>query len=41
MKISEVTRRDIFDAILVKEISWGGRLEEHDFLNRIFDLRSV
>jgi len=41
MKISEVTRRDIFDALLVEGVSWSGRLEEPDFLNRIFDLRSM
>ena len=41
MKISEVTHRDIFDALLVEGVSWSGRLEEPDFLNRIFDLRSM
>ena len=41
MKISEVTRHDIFDALLVEEVGRSGRLEEPDFLNRIFDLRSM
>lgn len=41
MKISEVTRRDIFDAILVEGVSWSGRLEEPDFLSRIFDLQQL
>ena len=41
MKISEVTRHDIFDVLLVEEVGWSGRLEEPDFLNRIFDLRSM
>lgn len=41
MKVSEVTRRDIFDALLVEEVDWSGYLEEPDFLNRIFDLRSM
>lgn len=36
-----MTRRDIFDALLVEGVSWSGRLEEPDFLNRIFDLRSM
>jgi hypothetical protein len=41
MRISEVTRRDIFDAILVEGISWSGRLADPDFLNRLFDLRNM
>lgn len=41
MKISEVTRRDIIDAILVEGMSWSGRLQEPDFLNRIFDLQQL
>jgi len=41
MKVSEVTRRDIFDALLVEGTRWSGCLEEPDFLNRIFDLRSM
>lgn len=41
MNISEVTRRDIFDAIQVEGVKWSGRLEEADFLSRIFDLQHV
>ncbi len=41
MKISEVTRRDIFDAILVEGVNWSGRLEESAFLSRIFDLQQL
>lgn len=41
MKISEVTRRDIFDAILVEGVNWSGSLEEPNFLNRIFDLEQL
>lgn len=41
MKILEVTRRDIFDAILVEGVRWSGRLEEPDFLSRIFDLQQL
>lgn len=41
MKISQITRRDIVDAILVEQIQWSGRLEEPEFLNRIFDLSSL
>jgi len=41
VKVSEITRRDIFDAMLVEEVSWSGRLAEPDFLNRTFDLRNM
>jgi len=41
MKISEVTRRDIVDAILVEGVSWSGSLEESNFLSRIFDLQQM
>ena len=41
MKISELTRRDICDAITVENVDWAGRLEEQDFLSRIFDLSSL
>lgn len=41
MKISEATRRDIFDLIMIEHVSWNGRLEEPDFLARMFDLRSL
>lgn len=39
--ISEVTRRDIFDAIIVEDISWSGRMDEPAFLGRIWDLGSM
>ena len=41
MKISEATRRDIFDGIRLDGIKWSGRLEESDFLSRIFDLQHL
>jgi len=37
-KISEATRRDLIDSLLLEKISWAGRLQEPDFLARIFDL---
>lgn len=37
--ITEITRRNIFDILRVQNISWSGRLNEPDFLNRIFDLK--
>ena len=41
MKISEATRRDIFDSIVIENVPWNGRLEELDFLARLFDLKSL
>lgn len=38
MRISEITRRDIIDAIQVENVRWAGRLEETEFLSRLFDL---
>lgn len=40
-KISELTRRNIFDYIQAENINWCGRLDEIDFLSRIFDLDSL
>ncbi|WP_236979956.1 caspase family protein [Membranihabitans maritimus] len=40
-KISIVTRQAIFDEITLNNISWSGRLEEPDFLNRLFDLSKL
>ncbi|MBB6326658.1 hypothetical protein FHS59_002286 [Algoriphagus iocasae] len=37
-KISEVTRRNIFDFIQVEGFWWSGRLDEPDFLSRVFNL---
>lgn len=41
MKISIVVRQAIFDEITLNKISWSGRLEEPDFLNRLFDLSKL
>ncbi|MGB7063290.1 MAG: abortive infection family protein [Candidatus Zixiibacteriota bacterium] len=41
MKISESTRRDIMDALSVEKVLWSGRLEEPEFLGRLFDLKSM
>ena len=41
MSISEATRRDIFDTLAVQNISWWGRLEETQFLSRLFDLKTL
>lgn len=39
--VSEITRRDIFDAIELGLINWSGRLEEVAFLERIWDLKDM
>lgn len=41
IKISIVTRQAIFDEISLNNISWSGRLDEPDFLNRLFDLSKL
>ena len=41
MKISQLTRRDIIDSIVAEKINWCGRLEESEFLSRLFDLQSL
>ncbi len=41
MRISQATRRDIVDALQVENVNWGGRLEESEFLARLFDLASL
>jgi hypothetical protein len=40
-KISEITRRNILDHIQVEGLAWCGRLEESDFLSRLFDLEKM
>jgi hypothetical protein len=41
MKITGVTRRDLIDLIKTHKVNWAGRLEEPDFLARLFDVRSM
>src|SRR6266850_7403897 len=41
MRIDEAIRRDIFDALQVERINWSGRLEEPEFLARVFDLQRL
>ncbi|HEY5369634.1 MAG TPA: abortive infection family protein [Hanamia sp.] len=40
-KITEVSRRYIFDIIKIEKVSWNGSLEETDFLSRIYDLSTM
>jgi len=41
MNISVVTRRNIIDILRVENINWNGRLEEVEFLARLYDLNSM
>ena len=40
-EITEVTRRNLFDEIVVSKIWHSGRLDEPNFLNRIFNLKEL
>lgn len=40
-RISEVTRRSIFDFLVASDTSWAGRLPEDDFLARLYDLSAL
>lgn len=39
--ISEITRRAIVDYIIASDTDWSGRLDEDDFLARLYDLTSM
>jgi hypothetical protein len=41
MNISQITRRDLVDAISVEKVNWSGRMEEGEFLSRLFNLSSL
>jgi hypothetical protein len=41
MQISSLTRRDIFDSMVAERVSWSGRLEEPEFLARLFELNKM
>lgn len=40
-RITEITRRKIYDFLSLGNIAWAGRLEEPDFLARIYDLAKM
>jgi hypothetical protein len=40
-EITEVTRREIFDRLSAGNINWAGRLQEDDFLSRLYDLNAL
>lgn len=39
--LHELTRRDVVDALTLSKVSYNGRLEEVDFLGRLYDLKSL
>ncbi len=41
MNISEITRRNIYDGIRYSGSSWCGRMDDVEFLSRLFDLKSL
>lgn len=41
MKISEITRRDIRDELRLRNTQWSGRLDEVEFLSRLYPLQSL
>lgn len=41
MKITSITRKDLFDAMVVERVNWAGTLEEPEFLARLYDLKSL
>ena len=41
MTITPITRKDLFDAMIIEEIDWSGSLEEPEFLSRLYDLKSL
>ncbi|MEM1113737.1 MAG: abortive infection family protein [Pseudomonadota bacterium] len=41
MKITRITRKDIFDAMTAEEVAWAGSLEETEFLSRLYDLHGI
>lgn len=40
-EITEITRRAIIDHLIAGDINWSGRLEEDDFLSRLYDLTKL
>lgn len=41
MKITEITRRDIIDEMKRRHIAWYGRMEDIEFLSRLYDLEEL
>jgi hypothetical protein len=41
MKITQITRKDLFDAMVLETVNWAGTLEEPEFLARLYDLSAM
>tara|TARA_R110002167_G_scaffold45324_3_gene136217 strand:+ start:11677 stop:12585 length:909 start_codon:yes stop_codon:yes gene_type:complete len=41
MKITQITRRDLFDVLLIEKVNWAGTMEESEFLSRLYDMSSI
>jgi hypothetical protein len=39
--ISEVTRRDVADALVTNNVNWAGRFRENEFLSRLYNLKEM
>lgn len=39
--MTELTRRNLFDELRVRNTAWAGRLDESDFLDRMFPLKDL
>ena len=39
--ISEVTRRNVVDYLVASKVNWSGRLQDDEFLSRLYDLDSL
>lgn len=40
-KITQITRKDLFDAMTVENVNWSGSMEESEFLSRLYDLSAL
>lgn len=41
MQITQITRKDLFDAMTVEQVNWSGSLEEPEFLSRLYNLKEL
>ena len=41
VRITEITRRKLLDALSLENVHWAGQMEEADFLGRIYDLAAL
>lgn len=41
MKITHITRKDLFDSIVIEKVDWSGSLEEAEFLARVYNLQEI